>query len=164
MNLIKRPVVYVPAIMLFIAAGVGAYLLFFASHDPIPQSIRSQASFTLYYPNSLPSGWSIDKSSFYADPSDQVVGYRLRGPDGNLNISIQPVPKSFNFNDFYSKRLTGTVQFLTLLGQGAVGTSENQLVGSLVTTSSWVLVAPSSKSITQGQIQFILSHMETAST
>lgn len=155
----KRPIVYIPICLLIVATGFGTYDKFFISHDPIPQNIRSQANFALYYPQLLPSGWSIVNSSFYADPSNQVVGYHIQGPSGGVSISIQPVPKSFSFNDFYTKRLTGTVQFLTTLGQGAVGKAGNLYVGSLETTSSWVLVSPSSGAVTEADIQFILSHL-----
>lgn len=160
MSLFKKPIVYIVACILFTAGGAGVYYMFFVSYDPIPQNIRLQVSFTLYYPKSLPSGWSIDKSSFYTDPSVQVVGYRLRGPSGYLNVTIQPVPKSFDFNNFYTKRLSGTVQFLTPLGQGAIGTAGNQLVGSLETPSSWVLASPSTKSVREADIQFVLSHLQ----
>jgi hypothetical protein len=163
MNLIKRPLVYMPLIVLLIAAGVGVYFIFYVSRDPIPQNIRSQVSFTLFYPKSLPSGWSIDKKSFYADAADQVVGYRLKGPNGNLNITIQPVPKNFDFNNFYTKRLSNTVQFLTPLGQGAVGTAGGQLVGSLETTTSWVLASPNSTNIKTTDIQSIFSDLIPAS-
>lgn len=155
-----RPLVYVPACLLLLAVGFGVYYEFIAAHDPIPKNIRSQVSFTLYYPKSLPPGWSINKSSYYVDTSDQVVGYNLQGPNGNLNLSIQPVPKSFNFNDFYTKRLTGTIQFLTPLGQGAIGKSNDKYVGSLETTSSWVLATPGSGGVSQADIQFALDHLQ----
>lgn len=163
MHLIKRPIVYIPVVVLLIAAGVGAYLLFFVSHDPIPQNIRSQANFTLYYPKSLPSGWYVDKSSFYADSSDQVIGYRLKGQNGYLGITIQPTPNSFNFNDFYTKRLADTTQFLTPLGQGAIGKAGNDYIGSLDTPSSWVLTSSSSNGISKSDIQYVLSHVQAVS-
>lgn len=161
MHLFKKPIVYVPVTLLLIVAAAGSYFLFFVTRDPIPQSIRSQVGFTLYYPKSLPAGWSIIKTSYYADTSDQVVGYTIQGPSGNLNLSIQPVPKSFNFNDFYTKRLSGTVQFLTPLGQAAIGKSGGQYVGSLETTSSWVLASSSAGAIPLTDIQFVLSHLQT---
>jgi hypothetical protein len=152
-------------LLLLVAIGLGIFYEFIVSHDPIPKSIISEVNFTLYYPTALPQSWKLDKSTIYADPSDKVVGYVLRGPNGNLNISIQPVPSSFDFNSFYTKRLSNTVQFLTPLGQGAIGEplGANQLVGSLVTTSSWVLGSPSSNKVTQSDIQFVLSHLKTAS-
>ena len=163
MNLVKRPVIFIPVLVLIIIAGAGAYFLFFVSHDPIPQNIRSQVSFTLYYPSSLPPGWSIDKSSFYADPSDQVVGYRLKGQNGYLGITIQPAPNGFDFNNFYTKQLGDTTQFLTPLGQGAIGKANNNYIGSLDTTTSWVLTSSSSSGISKSNVQYVLNHMQTVS-
>lgn len=149
--------------MAVIVIGVWAYFIFFKSHDPIPKSVRSQVSFTLYYPGSLPKGWSLDRSSFYANSSDEVAGYLIKGPQGNLNITVQPVPKNFDFTNLYSRRLTGTVQFLTPLGQGAIGRASSQLVGSLVTPSSWVLASPGSSGVTQADMQYVLSHLQSTS-
>jgi hypothetical protein len=162
-NPLKKPLLY-GAICFVVAIGAtGAYYTFFVPHDPIPKNIRSQVNFSLYYPKTLPQNWILDKSSFYTDASSQVVGYLLRGPHGNLNITIQPVPKTFNFTDFYTKRLSNTVQFLTPQGQGAIGKASNQLVGSLVTPSSWVLASPSSSGVTQADIQTALNNLQTAS-
>jgi hypothetical protein len=160
MNLIKRPLIYIPVLVLLVAGATGAYFMFFANQDPIPQSIRSQVSFALLYPGSLPSGWSIDKSSFYVDSSEQVVGYRLKGQNGYLGVTIQPTPNGFNFNDFYTKRLANTAQFLTPLGQGAIGKADNNFIGSLDTPSSWVLTSSSSNAISKIDIQYVLSHMQ----
>jgi len=160
----KKLLLFAAPLVVIIIAG-GLFYKFKAPHDPIPKSISSQAAFTLYYPKALPQHWSLDKSSFYANSNDQVVGYLLRGPHANLNITIQPVPRNFNFTSFYNQRLSGTVQFLTPLGQGAIGKANNQLVGSLVTTSAWVLASPSSSTgVAQTDIQFILSHLQPASS
>jgi hypothetical protein len=164
-RLSKKWFLFAAVSVVIIIGGISLFYVFGVSHDPIPKSVSSQVSFTLYYPKTLPQNWRLDKSSFYADASDKVVGYVLRGPAGNLNITIQPVPQQFSFTDFYTKRLSGTVQFLTPLGQGAVGKAigGNQLVGSLVTSSAWVLASPDSSGVKQADIQFVLSHMQTAS-
>jgi hypothetical protein len=149
--------------VLIVAAAGGVYYEFFALRDPIPQNIRSQVNFSLYYPKSLPSGWSIDKSSYYADANDKVVGYRILAPVGPVSLSIQPIPQNFSFNSFYTKRLSDTIQFLTPLGQGAVGKTSGQLVGSLETPSAWVLVSTGSNGVAQTDIQFILNHLQSTS-
>jgi hypothetical protein len=161
-SLFKRPLFYIVSGLVIVVAALLSMYVLLVPHDTIPKNIRSQANFTLFYPGKLPAGWSVDKSSFYADRSDQVVGYRIKGPSGNLGITIQPVPKGFDFNDFYTKRLSYTVQFLTPLGQGAVGTAEGQLIGSLVTTSSWVLTSSNSSNIKSTDIQSIISNLKPA--
>ena len=159
----KKRVLYLVTALAVIGISYACFELFFVTRDPIPSKIRSQVSFTLFYPKKMPSGWSIDKSSFYSDTVDQVVGYRLKSSHGDLGITIQPIPKSFNFSAFYTQRLAGAVQFLTPLGQGAIGTAQGQTVGSLETTSSWVLASPTSKSITTPEIQSILSNLQPVS-
>lgn len=161
-SLFKRLLFYIACCFIIIAVSLAITFVFLIPHDPIPKNIRSQVSFTLYYPNKLPAGWSLDKTSFYADTNDQVVGYRLKGPSGNLGVTIQPVPKNFSYNDFYTRRLSYTVQFLTPLGQGAVGTAEGQLIGSLVTTNSWVLTSSNSTNIKSTDIQSIISNLKPA--
>lgn len=160
----KKPLLYVICGILLIAAGITTFEVFFVTRDPIPKKISSQVSFSLLYPGSLPSGWYIDKTSYYVDTAAQVVGYRIKTKAGYLGITIQPVPSSFNFNDFYTKRLANTAQFITPLGQGAIGTAGNNVIGSLDTPSSWVLTSSPTNAISKSDIQYTLSHMNEAST
>ena len=155
----KKVWIIVTAAAIFLVAAVSGGLLFYkygVSHNPIPASIRANSSFPLYYPGKLPAGWKLDKSSFYTGPGG-VVGYIITGPDGNLNITLQPKPASFDFNNFYTKQLSGTVQFLTPLGQGAVGKTDGRLVGSLTSSASWALASPSTNTVSESEIQTILT-------
>ena len=160
-----KRIILIASVLVVLVAGAGIGMYVYSTSDPIPKSVSSQVNFPLFYPTALPQQWTLDKSSFDADPNAKIVSYVLNGPSGNLNITIQSAPKSFDFNNFYTKRLSGTLQFLTPLGQGAVGKAigTNQLVGSLVTSSSWVLASPSSSGVTQANIQFVLTHLQTVS-
>jgi hypothetical protein len=144
-------------IVLLASGGLAVYA-FALPHNPIPADIRAGATYPLFYPAGLRAGWTLDKSSFYV--SSGVVGYVIHGPSGNLNITIQPRPASFDFAGFYSKDLTGTIQFLTPLGQGAVGKTEGHYVGSLAAANSWVLASPNNDKVSQSDIQAILSDLK----
>lgn len=142
--------------------GIGGFLFyeFGMSHNPIPADIRAHASFPLYYPAKLPNSWRLDTKSFYTGPTG-VVGYVIDGPAGNLNVTIQPEPTTFDFNAFYTKQLSNTFQFLTPLGQGAIGQADgNHLVGSLA-GDSWVLISPDTANVSQSVIQDVLSSLRS---
>lgn len=146
------------SVVLALALGAGAFYISRSSSNPFPHSIQAGASFPLYYPSELPTGWSIDKASFYA--GTRVVGYLLRGPSGNLNVTVQAKPGGFDFNTFYTKTLTDTFQFLTTEGQGVIGKADDHLVGSLAASDSWILITPSSNNVSQDEIQFVINHLQ----
>lgn len=129
-----------------------------ADKSPFPQSVRAETTFPLYYPKPLPAEWAIVPTSFYF--SQGVAGYRIKGPSGSINITIQTTPRDFDFTTFYTKKLTNTSLISTPLGEGAIGKADNSfLVGSLTIGSTWILAAPSANTVLQPDIQFVLNHL-----
>jgi hypothetical protein len=150
----------VACVLLVACAGGLLFYKFDVSHNPIPKDIRQHTSFPLYYPAKLPNGWRVDEHSFQA--TGDVVTYIIKGSSGNLNVSIQRRPETFDFTTFYDRSLSSTFQFATPIGQAAIGKANGRFIGSLVGDTSWVIISPSNQNVPQADIQSILSHLTRA--
>jgi hypothetical protein len=100
-------------------------------------SAAHSASYPIYYPTKLPNGFSprIDTPKV----SDDVFIYTLTY-DGNKKLFVSAIPKPtrVQFDDFYNRILSNKTNVLNPAGTAVVGTANDQPVGSLVTTQTWV--------------------------
>lgn len=124
--------------------------------NPIPNDISSQVDFPLYYPTELPSGFSLDKSSFRV--SKKIVTYIINyDNDKTLIVNVQDKPANFDFESFQSKGK----KLDSSLGDAYVGALGNQTVASIVTTKSWLLIGIPSP-IDTASLVVILQHLRVA--
>jgi hypothetical protein len=136
-------------LQLFLVVGIGLVVMvaigvFFMVRPQWPhQSLvdaQRTATFALFYPASLPSGFSyVEKSLTTAD--DGVVIYKLRYEDSKyVAISAQKKPAGVDFDDFYNRVLTNKADVVSTYGKAVVGQIDGKPLGSLVTDNVWVLV------------------------
>lgn len=133
---------------LFFAIVFSLALLLFGLHwlrnrqpapSPIPASIRSSAHFPLYYPQPLPPGFSLITDSFSAN--NQAVIYQIQAPgDVKVSVSLQAIPKGFNFEDFYRQTLREPKTDLLPIGSATYGKLNRGVMVSLETTRTWIII------------------------
>jgi len=116
--------------------------------NPIPETIRSQVSFPLYYPTKAPANWHVDESSYSA--TSDVVMYTLNNDAGQkFFVSIQPPPSNFNYDGF-KKQFSGNDEFNTDLGSVFIGNVATSAIASIRTNDgSWIIISaadPATKS------------------
>jgi hypothetical protein len=119
---------------------IAAFIFFTHGHnDPLPEKIKREANFTLYYPTKVPSGFRFDEVAY--DSSTKVVTYDYSTIDGDkIFFSLQPKPRNFNFNDFNKKQISGASQISTPLGTATLGVLQKQTLSSIVTDKTWILI------------------------
>lgn len=135
-------------------AAVGAWR---ALHPPsmIPTNISESVSFQLFYPTALPQGFSIDKTSF--DSQHGIVVFSANGPHADhISFTVQRRPPTFDYDTFYKQGLSDATQFITSNGQAAIGKARQTVFGSLVAGESWVIVSPSSSSLSENDMKLII--------
>ena len=153
----RKRLVITGIVILLLAIGTGLFLHLRHS-DPIPAAIRQSLKFSLPHPTKLPDGYSLDRQSFSA--KNNVLTFTVSNTaKQRIAFSIQARPQTFDFTAFYSKGLSGTFNFTTPTGEAAIGTANNQTIGSLLTTDSWVLVT-SNRQIQNQELQVILKNMK----
>jgi hypothetical protein len=121
-------------------------------------SAAASSSYPIYYPSSLPHGFAHTVSQPKA--SNDVFIYTLTY-DGNKKLFVSAVPKpaGVQFNDFYNRILSNKTNVLNPAGTAVVGTANDQPIGSLVTSKTWVTInAP--KGIDTQRLQALVSSLK----
>jgi len=148
------------ALLLIVASGAGVgYYKFHKDQTSgnqayFPPSIISQVSIPLYYPINLPSGYKVNND--YKVLQQNVVYYSIKDAAANrYAVTIQPLPTSFDFNQFKGKFLKPD-EFSTTIGSALVGTAGANLIASIRTDdNSWVIINASNTN-TQTQLETIV--------
>ena len=103
---------------------------------PIPKSIQKSAGFAIYYPSSMPLGYSLDKSS--VNQSNQIIFFKLKSGDNAINISEQaapPTPPDFSA----LQKFNSSFKNLSIVGGRSIyGISQNQPVALLLTNTTLI--------------------------
>jgi hypothetical protein len=150
--------------LVFLGAIAGGVYLFTKDKkqvaQKVPTSVQAKASVPILYPDKLPSGYKVIQESFNISAGGIVAYYAEDSSGHRLNFTVQPRPANFDFESFYTKILTNATRFSTPLGEAAVGTANDHLLGSLATTKSWVIVSGNSKAVGADKIQAALSAIQ----
>ena len=117
-----------------------------------------RADYPIYYPSKLPQGFSPTIGT--PQTSATVFIYTLTY-DGNkkLFVSAVPRPSGVQFSDFYTRILSNKTNVLNPAGTAVIGNANNQPIGSLVTTKTWVTMnAP--KGIDTQRLQALVASLK----
>lgn len=153
------------AALLIIALGAAAAggLAYYQVNKPqplVPLAIESKTSIPILYPDKLPPGFAVARSSFNITSGNVVAYYAEDSAGHRLNFTVQPRPTNFDFEKFYSQIISNSTRFNTSLGEAAIGKANGHLLGSLATTQSWVLVTGNSDKVSADQIQTALNSLK----
>ena len=154
-----KKIILIAIAAVFLLGGCGCAILLHkrAHQSPIPSTVRSQVTFTLYYPSPLPSGWTIDTASYTVN--DGVFFYNIHGPSTTVVVSIQARPDSFNPAMFYKSQMQNVPTFDTKNGDGAIATIDKRLRGSMIGSDSLVFLSPDSANITEHELKAIITSL-----
>jgi hypothetical protein len=131
--------------IVLLAAIIGAKL--FIGHSdapPLPQQIITQASFPLYYPASLPTGYALKVDSVVGDSN--AIYYTLADITGknDITVTLQATPASFD-----AAKIVGSNPIPTSITP--VGTLYNLSIGGkskyMLSTGKTLLFITSPKTI-----------------
>ncbi|HSA83269.1 MAG TPA: hypothetical protein VLF20_00100 [Patescibacteria group bacterium] len=104
----KKILLYIASILIVIGVGTFVYSKTNPPQVTIPQELTKQNAekkLTEYMPGWLPGTYVIDKDSFSREEG-QVFTFSATDEDRNrLFFSEQPIPKDFDFNNFYSTKV-----------------------------------------------------------
>lgn len=104
----------------------------------LPSSITaSQITIPIYYPKGLPAGFKV---SGYKVVKQDVLNYVVTNSNNDsFYVNIQPAPAGYDFNAF-NKRFTTPYSLTTTIGTATTGIINNQLICSIVTSKSWLMI------------------------
>lgn len=145
----KKLIVCIVVILIVLCVLVGLYLT--RPKTPIPENIRKQADFPLYYPERLPDGYKLDKGSVKYE--NGVVFYSLVKDSSSLLISEQSIPSNPPDLD----HLKGFSKIATFAGNVALGSVNNQPTAILLTDST--LLTITGKNSTKDAVSQVTQNM-----
>lgn len=109
----------------------------------IPQSIRDEVDFPLYYPISLPYGYTAEPITSTGNPV--IVTVMIKGPKAEIiYITQQKKPSNFDFDFFYNKTLLVSRELNVSIGKIRIGSAKGRpdnITASLVAEPTWLLVS-----------------------
>lgn len=138
----RRPFILISlvAVALLAAGGVATYLVT-RSDNPFPPALRQSMHIPLYFPTQLPQHFAYDKTSLTSDAQNQTVFYSFKNANGkSINVNIQPKPKDYDINMFYTRVLNNVQGATTPYGDAKIGMMGQATVGILDTGKAWVIV------------------------
>lgn len=101
----RRNIIIVCSVSILLLAGsIGGWLLFGRTDaPPLPKQVIAQANFPLYFPSTLPTGYTLRANSVGGD--DTTVYYTLTdGTDkGAITVTLQSTPTSFDPSQIIGK-------------------------------------------------------------
>lgn len=115
--------------------GFVAYKLLTRSSTSVvfPNNIKDSVSYDLYYPSSLPSGYSLDTSSMKIEQG--VVSFAVNTVGQNIFINEQPLPSEFG-----SFKIDGFDSVVTASGTLLVGVALDTPTAILTTDNTLITI------------------------
>jgi len=124
-----------------VLAIIGGSLFFYIHHDsdPLPASITKNASFALYYPSPVPTGYAYKKGS--AKINDGVVFFTLNSADYDITVSEQQAP----FNPPQLSNLPGFTTIQTSAGSSVIGVTLQKPIAITLTNTTLITITGTEK-------------------
>lgn len=127
-----------------VAGGIYTYwLLAVRDTGPIPRTYTRGLDITLYYPDRLPQGYTVDNSSFQRQ--DNVLIFSIKAPKGrNIAVSQQAAPAdapSVEKTGNTPFTMPGERSFTTGIGHVNISLWGNKYVSDISTTEgTWIIL------------------------
>jgi replication initiation and membrane attachment protein DnaB len=149
---------------LSIAAAVIACLFIFTGlfkASPIPENIRRQLDFAIYYPAQLPNGYLIQDDSY--EVINGTLSYTIGGlQKPPISVSQQSPPETFDFEKFHNETLKNKHTTNTDTSSVAyIGRLEANNVVSLRTDTTWILLTADRSKVSFETLEKIAKKLRT---
>lgn len=141
MHRLKRIKLLLAVVTVFAISIVVTIFLFnnrSSQENPIPDSVKQQADYSLYYPAKLSSDFQFKDIAF--DEETKVLTYKYSSSDKTIFFSLQKKPETLNYEEFRNTQMTGVREIKTPIGTAYAGTLQSQTVSSLLNDSTWIFI------------------------
>lgn len=155
-----KKLLFIIFILLVIGSLGSVGYIYYQNRDVVPKSVLAQANIPILYPAQLPAGFQINKSSFNVTNGNLIAYYADNSAGDRILFTVQAKPSNFDYDTFYSQSLQNADKFTTDLGEGAVGTAQGRVLGSLTTDKTWLIVSGNDNSIDSTKVSFVLHHLK----
>jgi hypothetical protein len=120
------------AIGVLVIGGAGTSIWLMLKQQPaIPTSFQQQVSFPIYYPQTLPKGYELEKDSVKVE--NKTLSFSIKSKNA-VYVIEQPVPQ----NPPNLKSIEGFGEIPLLSGQGVSGTVDGHPVAIVLTETTLI--------------------------
>lgn len=95
--------------------------MMYSDTNPVPKKIQKSVGFSVYYPGSLPAGYTLDDTSFQLPEPEVVLFTVTYGKSKNLVFSEEQQPSSSDIDKFIRNYLPLNSALQLPLGQAKIG-------------------------------------------
>ena len=132
----------IAVLVAFFAGGAWAVQHYRNDSGLIPGKYTHGLAFPLYYPTNLPSGYTIDRTSFKRQGN--VLIFNIIAPLGpTIAVSEEAIPKNLNLTQNQNPSgiaLPDQHNFSTAIGNAQVSLWGDKFVSSVVTQKTWLIL------------------------
>ena len=155
-----RPLPFLLVALVLVSLMASGWLYWHRDNSPISKGIRRSVGFVLYYPSSLPSGYSLEKGS--VKTTKDIVFYTLRSGSQTVIISEQAAPKNPPDFDAIQKGNTSFKNINSDAGQAIIGTNlQSESVTAILVTNTTLVNISSSKNVPLDVVTKITRNMSS---
>jgi hypothetical protein len=155
----KKLVVLIVTTLLLVAMGSAAsFLLPRNDSGPLPKEIRESATFPLYYPTEVPTGYVLNQDSMKL--VDSKLFYELNKQSSTIYVTQQSAPSTPP--DF--KKLTDSLSFKKIdtdNGEAVTGLNGDSVTAILLTNTTLITANASDKSIPSDTVSSLIKAMRS---
>ena len=136
----KKPIILSLVILLILLAlGAGGWFFTHRNPSPIPNNIKTQAGFAIYYPSSIPAGYAYDKNS--AKLQQKILFFSLSSGNNKVSISEQAAPTPPPDLTAIQKNYTTFSSISSPAGQAILGTNPTTDSPSAILATNTTLIS-----------------------
>jgi hypothetical protein len=147
-------------LIILLAVGFTALGIYSYTQGTVPKKVIKESSIPILYPDKLPPGYTINKTSFNVSGNNLITYYAQNSAGDHIIFTVQPKSPNFDYQKFYDQSLQDSTKFSTSLGSGAVGTAQGHLLGMLTTDKTWIIVAGNNKNVDSSKVQLVLKNLK----
>lgn len=133
----KKLIIGITLIVLVFGLLLGLYLM--KPKNPFPENIRKEISYPLYYPEKLPEGYKLDKSSVKVESN--IMFFTLDNEDKKIIVSEQAIPSQ----PPDLANIQGFKKFNTSSGDAVIGSNVGRPTAILLSNTTLITISGDNK-------------------
>lgn len=143
----SRIIGWTAGILIIVVLIAGLTLVVTRKNSSLPEKTLKSATFPVYYPKSLPTGYSLEENSQIYNKEEGFLSYTISTPSGSsLFITQQPKPR-------FIEETTHTEDIDSKYGNAFIANLEGRYAGFLYGEKTLVIITTGNTSNPDSQLQ-----------
>ena len=118
------------------------FFLIFNKNTLIPQSVmnlKKTLNFSIYYPQSIPGGYSFSRESLLNNNQQKVAIYVFKDQANSIYMSQEYKPHNLDMN-LFTQNFINKKNIFTTFGPATIGEYQKNVISTLVIGNDWIII------------------------